>query len=215
MFYFCISGGVFPNSWIPLGWCHRANVSVMLFILDKLKDLWKNFCRLRRHPRLNCGAEGTLFFDNEGWSESWRNVIKISQLEIYWNTCRFLFVFPFTTQDPILSTGIRHHGDKTARERASKSERERGERARWRPAGDAATAGDNCSFECNIFTGLSLSLPPCPPPPHTSLNLGFSRRSRNALNPRSVVCDFLDISMQPVIQLKHNMLWLVRHQPRL
>ncbi|TNM98933.1 hypothetical protein fugu_013497 [Takifugu bimaculatus] len=28
-------------------------------------------------------------------------------------------------RDPILSTGIRHHGDKTARERASKRERER------------------------------------------------------------------------------------------
>lgn len=76
-------------------------------------------------------------------------------------------MFPFTTQDPILSTGIRHHGDKTVRER----ERERAsgrERERWRPAGDTVTAGDNCSFECNIFTGLSLSLPLCCFFPHIS-----------------------------------------------
>lgn len=62
LFLYFHENWVFPNSRIPLGWCHRANVSVMLFILDKLKDLRKNSCRLRRHPRLNCSGEGVLFF---------------------------------------------------------------------------------------------------------------------------------------------------------
>lgn len=61
LFLYFHENWVFPNSRIPLGWCHRANVSVMLFILDKLKDLRKNSCRFRRHPRLNCSAEGVLF----------------------------------------------------------------------------------------------------------------------------------------------------------
>lgn len=85
-------------------------------------------------------------------------------------------------------------------------ERERGWGGGVWPAGDTATAGANCVALSAIFLQVSLFLFLLVVFFHPSLNLGFTRGSRNALNPQSAVCDFLDISMQPVIQLKHNML---------
>lgn len=79
------------------------------------------------------------------------------------------------------------------------------DRERWRLAGDAATAGDNRVALSAIFLQVSLFL--------FLFVLFFfflllqpQLHSRNALSPLSVVCDFLDIFLQPVIQLKRNML---------
>ncbi len=109
----------------------------MLFILDKLKDLWENSCRRRRPQlRLNCKLKAYFLFDNGDWSRSWRNVIKISQLEIYWNTCRFLFVLPLTTRIPYFPL------------ESDTMEMKRREVA---VAGDTVLPGQLCSFECNIL----------------------------------------------------------------
>lgn len=106
---------IFPNSWILLGWCHCANVSVMLFILDKLKDLWENSCRRRPQLRLNCKLKACFLF--------WQWWLKQELTQCYKNQptrdlLEYLSVFVCVSPDnadPILSTGFRHHGDETER----------------------------------------------------------------------------------------------------
>lgn len=106
---------ILPNYWIPLGWCHCANVSVMLFILDKLKDLWENSCRRRLRLRLNCKLKACFSF--------WQWGLKRELTQCYKNQptrdlLEYLTVFVCVSlhnADPILSTGIRHHGDETER----------------------------------------------------------------------------------------------------
>lgn len=106
---------ILPNSWIPLGWCHCANVSVMLFILDKLKDLWENSRRRRLRLRLNCKLKACFSF--------WQWGLKRELTQCYKNQptrdlLEYLTVFVCVSlhnADPILSTGIRHHGDETER----------------------------------------------------------------------------------------------------
>lgn len=108
----------------------------MLFILDKLKDLWENSCRCCSRLRLSCELKAYFLFGNGGRSRTCRNVIKISQLEIYWNTCRFLFVLPLTTRIPYFPL------------ESDTMEMKRGEVA---VAGDTVLPRLLCSFECNIL----------------------------------------------------------------
>lgn len=108
----------------------------MLFILDKLKDLWENSCRCRSQLRLSFKLMADCLFGNGGRSRTCHDVIKISQLEIYWNTCWFLFVLPQTTRIPYFPL------------ESDTMEMKRGEVA---VAGDTVLPRSLCSFECNIL----------------------------------------------------------------
>lgn len=93
-----------------------VNVCVVLFILDKLKDLRENPGRRRPRLPLNCRLEAR-FFSFRQWGPK-QELTQCYKNQPTRDLLEYLSVFVCVSlhnADPILSTGSGHHGDELER----------------------------------------------------------------------------------------------------